>query len=193
MIDVVFDISGGTLPVAYPYSLWDELVRLVPQLSEDEYVGVIPLRVAVSNEGMLIPKRAKLVLRLPQTLAEVVVDLAQQQMRVAGTDIQLGDCKVRKIQYYPTLHAQLVTGADDEVAFVEEVGSALAAMGVEAKLICGQHHTLTNGERAIKGYSLVLHDLKPEDSLHVQFAGLGKERRFGCGIFVPYKVISGLE
>ena len=86
-----------------------------------------------------------------------------------------------------------MTGADDEVAFVEEVESALAAMGVEAKLICGQRHTLTDGERAIKGYSLVLHDLTPEDSLRVQYSGLGKERRFGCGIFVPYKVISGLE
>lgn len=193
MIDVVFDISGGTLPIAYPYALWDELVRLVPQLSEDENVGVIPLRLAASNEGMLFPKRAKLVLRLPQTLADVVSTLARQQIRVAGIEIQLGTCKTRPILHYPTLHAQLVTGADDEVAFVEEVESALAAMGVEAKLICGRHHTLTYGECEIKGYSLVLHDLKPEDSLQVQFSGLGRERRFGCGIFVPYKVISGLE
>ena len=193
MIDVVFDISGGTLPVAYHYSLWNELVRLVPQLGEDEYVGVIPLRMATSNEGMLLPKRAKLVLRLPQTLAAVVSELAQQQIRVAGVEIKLGACKTREILDYPTLHAHLVTGADDEIAFVEEVESALAAMGVVAKLICGRHHTLTNGEQSIKGYSLVLHDLKPEDSLRVQFSGLGRERRFGCGIFVPYKVISGLE
>lgn len=193
MIDVVFEISGGTLPAAYHYSLWNELVRLVPQLGEDEFVGVIPLRMATSNEGMLLPKRAKLALRLPQTLATAVSVLAQQQMQVAGIEIKLGACKTREILDYPTLHAHLVTGADDEIAFVEEVESALAAMGVEAKLICGRHHTLTNGEHSIKGYSLVLHDLKPEGSLRVQFAGLGKERRFGCGIFVPYKVISGLE
>jgi CRISPR-associated protein Cas6 len=193
MIDMVFEISGGTLPIAYPYTLWDELVRLAPQLADDENVGVIPLRMATSNEGMLLPKRAKLVLRLPHALADVVADLAQKQMRVAGSVIQLGSCKKRQILFYPTLHAHLVTGADDEGTFVEEVESALAAMGVEAKLICGRHHTLTYGECAIKGFSLVLHDLKPEDSLRVQFSGLGKERRFGCGIFVPYKVISGLE
>lgn len=193
MIDVVFDISGGTLPVTYPYALWDELVKLVPALGEHAMVGVIPLKMATSNEGMLLPKRAKLVLRLPQMLVEAVSSLAQQQIQVAGIAMQLGACKTRPILYYPTLHAHLVTGADDESAFVEEVESALAAMGVEAKLICGRHQTLTYGECTINGYSLVLHDLKPEDSLRVQFAGLGRERRFGCGIFVPYKVISGLE
>ena len=193
MIDLVFEISGGTLPIAYPYTLWDELVRLAPQLGEDENIGVIPLRMSRSNEGMLLPKRAKLVLRLPHALANVATGLAQKQMRVADSLIQLGSCKARPISHYPTLHAHLVTGADDEIAFMKEVESALAAMGVEAKLICGQRIALTNGERAIKGYSLVLHDLSPEDSLHVQYSGLDEERRFGCGIFVPYKVISGLE
>lgn len=193
MIDVVFEISGGTLPSAYPYTLWDELVRLVPSLGEDENVGVIPLRMAASNEGMLLPKRAKLVLRLPQMLADAASDLAHKQMRVAGSEIQLGSCKTRPILYYPTLHAQLVTGADDEIAFMKEVESALATLGIEAKLICGQRRTLANGERAIKGFSLVLHDLTPEGSLRVQYTGLGKERRLGCGIFIPYKVISGLE
>lgn len=193
MIDVVFEISGGTLPAAYPYALWDELARLVPQLGDDENVGVIPLRTSQSNEGMLIPKRAKLVLRLPQALADAVYDLAQKQMRIAGSELRLGSCKTRPIQHYSTLHAQLVTGAEDELSFVREVETALAAMDVEAQLICGQRRTLTDGNRTISGYSLVLHDLKPEDSLRVQYAGLGKERRFGCGIFIPYKVISGLE
>jgi len=193
MVDVVFEISGGTLPVAYPYSLWDELVRLVPQLEDDETIGVIPLRMAESKEGMLLPKRAKLVLRLPQELVDVVSGLAQQQMRVAGCEIQLGSCKTRPILHYPTLHANLVTGAEHEPDFVAEVESALAAMDVKAGLICGQRRLLTDGERVIKGYSLVLHDPTPEGSQRVQYAGLGRERRFGCGIFVPYKVISSLE
>jgi len=193
MIDVVFELSGGTLDAGYPYALWDELTRLVPQLGETEKVGVIPLRGAESKEGMLLPKRAKLVLRLPQALAEVVSGLAQKQMHVSGSELRLGSCKTRPILPYSTLHAQLVTGAEDEVAFVAEVEASLAAMGVKAKLICGRHHTLAGNGRTISGYSLVLHDLSAEGSLLVQYAGLGNERRFGCGIFVPYKVISGLE
>jgi CRISPR-associated protein Cas6 len=166
---------------------------MVPRLKEDESIGVIPLRTAESNEGMLLPKRAKLILRLPLALADLVSGLAQQQLQVAGTPIQLGSCKTRRIQHYPTLHAHLVTGAEDEITFVAEVETALSAMGVSAKLICGRYHTLSYGGREISGFSLVLHDLTPEGSLRVQYTGLGNERRFGCGIFVPYKVISSLE
>ncbi len=192
MIDVVFELSGGTLPAAYPFALWEELTRIVPRLRDDETIGVIPLRLAESNEGMLLPKRSKLVLRLPRELAEIASALQQKKMTVAGSELQLGACKPRPIQPYSTLHAHLVAGADKEVSFVAEVQSSLAAMDVNAKLICGQHRTLV-ADRTISGFSLVLHDLTPEGSLRVQYAGLGKERKFGCGIFVPYKEISGLE
>jgi CRISPR-associated protein Cas6 len=193
MIDVVFELRGETLPVAYQHALWNELIRLVPELGDDENVGVIPLRAVESKEGMLLPKRSRLVLRLPQELAAIASGLVQQQLNVAGSALQLGSCRTRAMLHYPTLHAQLVTGAEDETVFVREVESALDAMGVVAKLICGQHRTQTVGERSVSGYSLVLHDLNLEDSLRVQYRGLGKERQFGCGIFVPYKVISGLE
>jgi CRISPR-associated protein Cas6 len=193
MIDVAFEIGGGTLPASYPFALWEELTRLLPLLGEHEQVGVIPLRMAQSNEGMLLPKRAKLVLRLPKELAAAAAALEQQQLNVAGCELLLGSSKTRAIQHYPTLHAQLVTGTDDEISFVAEVESALAAMGVKANLICGRFHTLAGNNRAISGYSLVLHDLKPEGSLRVQYAGLGNERQFGCGIFEPHKVISSQE
>jgi hypothetical protein len=39
----------------------------------------------------------------------------------------------------------------------------------------------------------VVHDLKPEASILLQCAGMGEGRQFGCGIFMPYKVISDLE
>ena len=193
MIDVVFEISGGTLPAAYPYALWGELSRLIPQLADHETVGVIPLRLSESKEGMLIPKRAKMALRLPRELAEIVSTLEQKRLNVAGSELQLGTCKTREIQHYPTLHSHLVTGMEDEVEFLAEVESALDSMNVKAGLICGKRHVLTNGEREIKGYSLVLHGLTQEGSVRVQYVGLGKERQLGCGIFVPYKSISSFE
>jgi len=193
MIDVVFEISGEALPAAYHFALWNEISRLIPQLAENENIGMIPLRMAESKEGLLLNKRAKLVLRLPPDFTEVATGLTNKQLQVAGNELNLGSCKTRSIQHYPTLHAHLVTGAEDEVEFMAEVEAALAAMGVKANLICGRRHQLTDGERVIRGFSLVLHDLTPEGSLRVQYAGLGKERRFGCGIFVPYKVISSME
>ncbi len=193
MIDLVFDLGGGPLSAGYPFALWDELVRHVPQLAEDAAAGVLPLRTAESGEEMLLPRRAKLVLRLPHTLAAPAAALAGRQLDLEGCSLSLGAGKRREIQPYSTLHAQLVAGADDEVEFMAGVAAELASLGVEGQLICGMRRSLSCAQRTIHGYGLVIHDLKPEASLRLQCAGLGAERHLGCGIFIPYKVISSLE
>jgi CRISPR-associated protein Cas6 len=194
MVDMVFDLEGGTLPAAYRFALWSALLRLVPQFAEEKLVGVLPLRSTVNSQGMLLAKRAKLVMRVPTTLAESAASsLTGQQLDIAGNAMHIGTAKSRTIQPYPTIHAQLVTGSSDEVLFVEDIKKQMGELGVTGKLICGKHLTVSGGQRSIHGYSLVLHDLKPEASLLLQYAGLGDDRQFGCGIFVPYKVITGLS
>lgn len=192
MMDMAFDASGGTLPSGYPFALWAELVQRVPQLADDESVGVVPLRVAESDGDMLLPKRAKLVLRLPQILMRAAATLSGTKLDISGNALRLGTGQPRQIQPHPTLHAQLVTGADDEVAFLEKMRAALSIMGIEAGLICGMRKTLSDDLHSLAGYSLVAHDLKPEASLRLQADGLGDGRHFGCGIFLPHKVITGL-
>jgi CRISPR-associated protein Cas6 len=194
MIDIVFDLDGGTLPAAYPFALWAALVCRVPQLAEEKFVGVLPLRGTGSNEGLLLPKRAKLVMRLPTILADhTAARLTGQQLDIAGSTMRLGAAKTRPIQPYPTIHAQLVTGISDEVLFVEHINTQLGEMRIKGKLICGKRRAINDDRQTMQGYSLVVHDLTPEASLHLQFVGLGEGRQLGCGIFVPYKVISGLS
>lgn len=191
---MVFDLDGGTLPASYRFSLWVALLRQVPRLAEEKLVGVLPLRSTVNSQGMLLAKRAKLVMRMPATLAESAASsLTGQQLDIGGSTMRLGDVKKRPIQPYPTIHAQLVTGSSDEVLFVEDIRNQMRELGVTGKLICGKRLTVTGGQTPIHGYSLVLHDLKPDASLQLQYAGLGDDRQFGCGIFVPYKVITGLS
>lgn len=196
---MVFDLGGGMLPAAYPFALWAELIRHAPQLAEEMFVGVLPIRATENNEGMLLPKRAKLVLRLPMALAAHAATLSGKQLDVAESPqhseagpLLLGKNKLRPIQPYPTIHSQLVTGATDEVLFLDGIKAQLSKMGITARLICGMSRALTDTRQSIHGYSLVIHDLKAEASLQLQYAGLGESRHFGCGIFVPYKVISGL-
>lgn len=193
MIDLAFDVGGGPLSAAYPFALWDALVRHVPQLDDDVAAGVLPLRTSESGDEMLLPKRAKLVLRLPSALAEYAAALSGCQLDLEGCPLTLGAGKLREIRPYSTLHAQLVTGADDEIEFMKDVAAELAALGVDGQLICGLRRSLCGAQRSVHGYGLVIHDLKPEASLRLQYAGLGDDRHLGCGIFVPYKVISSLE
>ncbi len=194
MLDLVFDLEGGTLPASYRYALWAALSRQLPRLVDEQRIGVLPLRSSVNSQGMLLAKRAKLTIRMPAALAEsAAAGLTGRQLDIDGSTLYLGGAKQRSIQPYPTIHAQLVTGAEDEVLFVADINRQLAGLGVSGKLICGKRVNVNGGARTIHGYSLVLHDLKPEASLQLQYTGLGDDRRFGCGIFVPYKVITGLS
>lgn len=193
MIDMVFELEGEALPTTYPFALWNELVRCAPQLANDDLVGIIPLRTAESGERVLLPKRAKLAIRLPQALAEIASSLSGRKLDISGNTLRLGAGRPRQIQFHSTLHAQLVTGADDEASFLKEMQADLDAMSIQAGLICGRRRVLSDNGHTLSGHSLVIYDLAPEASLHLQSAGLGAGRRFGCGIFVPYKIISGLQ
>ncbi len=190
---MVFDLDAVMLPAAYPFVLWAALIQRVPDLAQENQVGVLPLRGAMNSEGILLPRRAKLTMRLPVTLAQqTAARLTGQALDIAGKKLHFGAAKMRAIQPYPTVHAQLVADDRDEIVFMEHVNARLNEMQVKGKLICGRHRTMNGGQQPIQGYSLVIHDLKAEASLRLQYAGMGEHRQFGCGIFVPYKVISGL-
>lgn len=193
LTDLVFELSGVSLPASYPFALWDALVQQIPQLADDPRVGVLPLRGAQNDELLLLSKRSKLVLRLPENLIGAASQLTGTQLEVASNILSLGRASTRAIQHYPTLHAQLAEGNDDEVEFMLQVQQHFARLGISGQTICGIRRTLSSGQRMIAGYSLVVHDLKAEASISLQCAGIGEGRQFGCGIFIPYKVITDLE
>ena len=194
MIDIVFDISGETPPSSYPFDLWAEMVRLSPQLAEQKHAGVLPIRLTEKNDQMPLPKRTKLALRLPAALADqVMTSMSEQKIEVDGCVLQIGKGKKRLIQPYSTIHAQIVAGEPEETRFMDDINIQLTELGLSGNLICGKQHSINGGTQSIHGFSLVIHDLKPDASLRLQYAGLGGLRQFGCGIFIPYKVISGLS
>lgn len=193
MIDTAFNLKGSVVPESYAFALWHEVARILPWLDAVESAGIIPLRGSMSGEGLLLARRSKLVLRLPAALAAQSGILSGQELNVGSGVLQVGAATERALQPYTTLHAHMVESAEDEEMFLADVDDQLREMGVACKWICGKRHTIKGAGQSLSGYSLVLHDLKPEASLLVQRAGLGGGRRFGCGIFVPYKAISGLD
>lgn len=193
MMDVVFDLKGGFIPGDYAFPLWGEIARILPWLDAEELAGVVPLRGTASGEGMLLAQRTKLVLRLPAELAQQAGALSGRELGIGSATLQVGEGRERPLQAHPTLHAHLVQSAEEESIFLDDMAARLRRMEVACKWICGKRLTVQGPGQSLAGYSLVLHDLKPDASLLVQRAGLGGNRRFGCGIFVPYKAISGLD
>ncbi|MGC2165834.1 MAG: type I-MYXAN CRISPR-associated protein Cas6/Cmx6 [Gallionella sp.] len=194
MIDMVFDLEGGILPASHTFALWDALLHIAPELDANRQVGVLQLRTSANGTNVFLAKRAKLTIRIPKAVAQqAAAKLTGRQLTLAGTPLNLGSSKMRELQAFPTLHAHLVTGNEDEVIFIEGIQQQLRGFGISANLICGKRSAISDGSSTIRGYSLVVHDLKPDASVLLQSAGLGTHRQFGCGIFIPYKVITGLS
>jgi CRISPR-associated protein Cas6 len=193
MIDVVFDLDGSSVPEGYPFALWSEVVRCLPWLKQEDDAGILPLRGSVSGEDLLLSRRTKLVLRLPMERAAQAGQLSGQQLNVDGNKLLVGNGKERPLQATTTLHSYIVESNLGEVAFLADMKEKLLAMNIPCNLICDKHRRIRGVNQTLSGFGLVLHDLKPPASIEIQRIGLGGARHFGCGIFVPFKAITGLD
>ncbi len=191
--DMVFDLTGSRVPAGYAFSLWREVVRCLPWLEEVQNAGIVPLRGSVSGEDTLLSHRAKLVLRLPASFAQRALELCGKQLNVDGSVLVVGKAKEKQLQPATTLHAYIVESGLGEVEFLADMTKKLQEMKIPCNLICSKQITVKSSKEELTGYGLVLHDLKPEASLRIQREGLGGARHSGCGIFLHYKTITGLD
>jgi CRISPR-associated protein Cas6 len=119
--------------------------------------------------------------------------LSGQQLNIGGSILIVGKGKERQLQPATTLHSYMVESNLGEVEFIADMNEKLHAMNISCKLICDKHRKISGAKQSLNGFGLVLHDLKPQASLQIQRNGLGDARQFGCGIFVPFKAITGLD
>ncbi len=189
-VDVVFGLEGTSLPPEYAYDLWCEVLRRLPWLADEAGAGIHPLKTSTGGQSVaLLARRAKLVLRVPERRTGDALALAGSMLDV-GAGLAVSEGAAKSLHPWHTLHAQRVaTGARDEAAFGDEVARWLAARAVVCEFITGRRRTQRAGTREIAGFSVVLHGVKPADSLPLQFEGMGGERGLGWGLFVPYKSI----
>lgn len=203
MVDLSFAVQAPDLPVDHRGALWQALTRALPWLAAAPGAGIHPLKATPgADDTLLLARRARLLVRVPDARADAAAALAGTALDLGDTHIRLGDVHVRALAPVNTLYADTVAfGHADEIAFTRALEHALAALGVQAHLICGRAHRLSCTEPSaagavihdLTGYPVALHGLKPDASLRVQNAGLGGARHLGCGIFIPHKAITGLD
>jgi CRISPR-associated protein Cas6 len=120
--------------------------------------------------------------------------LTGQALEVGGERLDVGEARPRPLEPYPTLSARFVaTGAADALAHQEAVEAMLGELGMPLRFICGRMRTIRCGDTAVAGAEVVLHQLRPEQSLAMQERGLGAERHLGHGLFLPHKTISDID
>lgn len=188
MVDVVIAISGnGMLPARL---LWDALVQRLPALAGQARAGLLPL---AGITGSPLPRRARIMMRLPLGFVAEAHQLTGCQLKAGEFELTLGELKERPLLPHATLHAQRVASNESEDKFLAGVEAAARELGVRCQWICGKHLLEDAVQGLPAGYSLVLHDLKPQDSLRLQCTGMGDARNLGCGVFIPYKEIANLD
>ncbi len=189
VVDVLYAIDGTALPKDHRFELMSEITRCLPWMEAETGVGIHHIRAARADDGrFLLPRRAKLVVRLPERRVAAAAALIGQELNVGGSILKVGASVVRSLVPHGTLYAHFVTaGTDDEQAFLAEISARLSELEMRCKLVCGMRHAFPADQRQVVGYSLMLHDLALEHSILMQQVGLGGDRKLGCGIFVPHR------
>jgi CRISPR-associated protein Cas6 len=192
--DLAFPVAGDIIGRDYQAALYRALVQRLPWLEEERLAGVHPIRgLTPCPGGMLIGGRTRLVLRVPEHRAEACATLEGAELEIPAS-LRLGRSSRRELLPYPVLHTRLaITGAQEELAFVNEVRDELATLGIDCDMVVGRRGELRlDADATLAGYSLMLHGLSPADALLAQQRGVGRERKFGCGLFVPHKSVAAV-
>ncbi len=188
MVDVAYTLHGGAIPADHGWRLFNLLAARLDWLAAEPRAGVHPIRGARAIAGQIhLGARARLMLRLPRSRAQQSLELSGARLDL-GDGIVVGSARLRTLFPHGTLYSQFVTtGTPDEAAFQRAVSLELQGAAIRCKVVVGRARSAQYPDADIAGFSLMLHELSPEQSLAMQASGLGAGRRFGCGIFVPHK------
>ncbi|WP_296492676.1 type I-MYXAN CRISPR-associated protein Cas6/Cmx6 [Rhodoferax sp.] len=188
-VDLIFPVRGRFLPRDHALALKGALCRVWPWLEAEPLAGVQNIKLVPGLDAQaMLSGRTKLLLRLSRERATGLLSSPAIDLEVAGQALHLDAPHVRELVPHTTLYAYHVAAADaDEVTFMAMVSRELTALGVGGERVCGKRQRLTFDSGAATTFSLMLHGLAPEPSLHLQQHGIGPHRLLGCGIFIPHK------
>lgn len=190
VVDLSFELAGEMLPKDYRVALAAAIGALLPWSVDDEFFGIHPVRAPLTDAGFVLSRRSRLQLRAPASHTDEVSGLVGQPLLIGGATFTVGRVSVRPVTPFATLNAHLVIDPfGDEQAFMDDVGMQLEILEVKAEAMCGKASRIAGPQGEMSGFALVLHGLSAADSRRMQAIGLGPGRRFGCGLFVPHKII----
>jgi CRISPR-associated protein Cas6 len=188
-IDVAFQTSvQGSIPQDHGYLLLAALSHLDPRFHGADWLAIHPIAGQPLGDAMVVrPRVPALRLRVPPERIPEVLVLAGKTLVVAGTKILLGVSQLYMLRPAAQLASRMVTlkGYTEPGPFENRIKQELESRSIKAAVEVGRRRIVTVAGDKVVGFGLRLLGLSDEDSLAVQYAGLGGRQRFGCGIFGP--------
>ncbi|MEL6138453.1 MAG: type I-MYXAN CRISPR-associated protein Cas6/Cmx6 [Cyanobacteria bacterium J06626_23] len=209
-LEIQFAIGGTTktLPADHGYALYSA----VKQLAQQQEIKDIPHDVKLcsiagvpNRQGKIyLSKRSRMRVRCPAEHVQTWYRLLQSQaLNIRGHQIRLVRPRLTLPEPAEMLKARLVTfkleaidHTDVPRYFLESCQRGLDRLEIRGKAFIDSNadgdlarRTLRIKEKKILGYGVVVEDLSAEDSLKLQWYGLGGRQHFGCGWFYPSREV----
>ena len=201
-------LSSVTLSVDSGYAMFSVVSALAPTIHSNPAFGIHPIHGKLIGARHLRPtEQTELVVRLAVSNIPQVLPLVHKRFSIEGASGAFGAPTVQPLIPASALIARLVTikNALTPDSFLEGCRKSLARLEIRGSphLLPRQHpsaleggaggserwvrRTLRVGARIVVGYALAVTELDADESIRLQVSGIGGRRRFGCGVFVPWR------
>ena len=198
-IDLVFSLTGKTLPLDNGYIVYSALSRICPTIHQLDNISIHPIAgIPESSKELRLTQRSKLQIRLPVDLIPFIYEsLAGQTFSIGQHQFQLGIPEYNPLHPFPKLYSRLVIikRFQEPHRFLEEAKRQLKSLGIQGTIALTsrangqpQRRQLTiknqTGIFRVKGFGVQVTDLNSEDSITLQKYGIGGKQKMMCGVFV---------
>ena len=204
MAELSFSVNCRELPYDHAYELSSEILNLIPQIKNDKRNSIQTLHGPMSGNGWVRPdseniplsKRAKLMMRINKNQIDDIKDIEGKEIKLFGNSLKIGISKVKNFLIVKDLFCRFVI-SDNKISeddFLEKIQMELRNFNVNIKkALCGKSMTINFAKKTVYTRSLMIADLSKEESLKLQEEGVGGEKLYGCGIFLPHKSIDAVN
>ena len=199
-IDLVFSLTGQSLPLDNGYIVYSALSRICPVIHQLDNISIHPIAgIPESSKELRLTQRSKLQIRLPVDLIPFIYEyLAGQTFSIGQNQFQLGIPEYNSLHPFPDLYSRLVIikRFQEPQRFLEAAKRQLERLGIQGTINLS---TRSNGQPQcrqltiknkvgifpVRGFGVQVTGLGEEDSITLQKYGMGGKQKMMCGVFVP--------
>jgi CRISPR-associated protein Cas6 len=209
-LEIQFSLQGKTLPADHGYALYSAIKKLLREAEEATLPKDLPREVRLCSipgvsdrDGLIyLNRNSRFRLRCPSEqmqlwyrfLQNQVLDIRGHLIRFVQPRITLPEANGTLASRMVTFKLEAIDHLDVPRYFLESCQKGLDRIGVKGQAFIPSdvdgdlaRRSLQVKDKQIVGYSVVVEGLSQEDSLTLQWHGLGGRQHFGCGWFYPLR------